>query len=95
MICEPWASALRLDSNQEIVGFRPAYLAGLGASPGFFMICEPWASALRLDSNQEIVGFRSAYLAGLGASPGWIFVNHQTGKPRHHHSATESLPNEQ
>jgi hypothetical protein len=35
MMFEPWASALRLDSNQEIAGFRRAYLAGLGASPGF------------------------------------------------------------
>jgi hypothetical protein len=35
MMFEPWASALRLDSNQEPVGFRRAYLAGLGASPGF------------------------------------------------------------
>jgi hypothetical protein len=35
MMREPGASALRLDSNQEPVGFRRAYLAGLGASPGF------------------------------------------------------------
>jgi hypothetical protein len=34
MMFEPWASALRLDSNHEIVGFRSGYLAGLGASPG-------------------------------------------------------------
>ena len=71
MICKPGAIALRLGSDQEIADLCPAYLAGLGASPGWYCkSVKPWAIALRLDSDQETAGFRPAYLAGLGASPG-------------------------
>ena len=56
MICKPGAIALRLGSDQEIADLCPAYLAGLGASPGWYCkSVKPWASARRLDSDSETV----------------------------------------
>ena len=59
---------------------RRFFLAGLGASPGWFSSSKKQgASARRLDSNQEIAGIRPAYLAGLGASPGWFSSSKKQG----------------